>query len=41
MRLRMSFFNLAPGQVRQLGEQSTDDGVAWVTTFDLNYVRRK
>ena len=41
VRLRMSFFNLAPGQVRQLGEQSTDDGVAWVTTFDRNYVRRK
>ncbi len=41
VRLRMSFFNLAPGQVRQLGEQSTDSGTTWAMTFDLNYVRRK
>jgi tetratricopeptide (TPR) repeat protein len=38
---RMTFFNLAPGHVRQLGEHSDDDGKTWTVDYDLHYFRRK
>jgi tetratricopeptide (TPR) repeat protein len=38
-KLRMTFFPLEPGKVRQFGEVSTDDGKTWSTSFDLIYVR--
>jgi hypothetical protein len=38
---RMTFFNLAPGHVRQLGEHSDDDGKSWTVDYDLHYFRRK
>ena len=37
---RMTFFNLEPGRVRQLGEVSADSGKTWTTSFDLQYTRR-
>ena len=40
-RLRMSFFKLPEGKVRQLGELSTDAGQAWTTQYDLVYVPQK
>ena len=39
-RIRMTFFNQGPSQVRQLGHVSTDGGKTWVVTFDLTYVRK-
>lgn len=39
--VRMTFFNLGPDKVRQLGEQSTDGGRTWSTTYDLTYTRAK
>ena len=39
--LRLTFFNLDPNTVRQLAENSPDDGKTWTTTYDLKYVRRK
>lgn len=39
-KLRMTFFPLPEGRVRQFGESSDDDGKTWQTTFDLTYVRR-
>jgi len=39
--VRLSFTPLAPDQVRQHGEQSTDGGHAWVTTYDFTYYRRR
>jgi len=38
---RLTFFNLGPDRVRQLWEQSKDDGKTWVITFDGDYVRKK
>lgn len=38
---RLTFFNLAPGRVRQLWEQSTDNARTWTTAFDGLYVRKK
>ncbi|HEX5707295.1 MAG TPA: tetratricopeptide repeat protein [Pyrinomonadaceae bacterium] len=38
---RMTFFNVAPGSVRQLWEQSTDGGKTWTVAFDGTYARRK
>jgi len=38
---KMTFFNLAPDKVRQLGESSVDEGKTWKTDFDLEYRRRK
>jgi tetratricopeptide (TPR) repeat protein len=38
---RMTFFNLGPDKVRQLWEQSTDDGKTWVVAFDGIYIRKK
>ena len=39
--LRLSFFKLAEDKVRQLGEQSKDNGRTWSTQYDLEYRRRK
>ena len=38
---RLSFFDLGPNTVRQLGEITKDKGVTWATEFDLEYRRRK
>lgn len=39
-KLRMTFFNQGPNQVRQLGHVSTDGGKTWAVSFDLTYVRK-
>ena len=39
-KVRMTFFNQGPNQVRQLGHMSTDGGKTWTVTFDLTYVRK-
>lgn len=39
--LRLSFFKLDADKVRQLGEQSKDNGITWSTQYDLEYRRRK
>ena len=39
-KVRMTFFNQGPNQVRQLGHQSTDGGKTWTVTFDLTYLRK-
>lgn len=38
---KMTFFDLGPNQVRQLIEQSTDEGKTWTVVFDGTYTRRK
>lgn len=38
---KMSFSKLPNGDVRQFGENSTDDGKTWTTSFDLIYSRKK
>jgi hypothetical protein len=38
---RLTFFPLAEGRVRQLWEQSADQGKTWNTVFDGTYIRRK
>lgn len=38
---KMTFSKLPDGSVRQHGEDSTDDGKTWTTTFDFKYVRVK
>lgn len=38
---KMTFSKRANGDVRQFGENSTDDGKTWTTAFDLIYVRIK
>ena len=38
---KMTFSKLPNGDVRQFGENSTDDGKTWVTAFDLIYSRKK
>lgn len=40
-KVRMTFFNQGPNQVRQLGHISNDGGKTWATTFDLTYMRKK
>jgi hypothetical protein len=40
-KVRMTFFNQGPDQVRQLGHLSTDGGTSWTVSFDLTYVRKK
>jgi len=40
-KIRMTFFNQGPTQVRQLGHISTDGGKTWSVSFDLTYVRKK
>lgn len=39
-KLRMTFFNQGPNQVRQFGQHSTDDGRTWQVRYDLTYVRK-
>lgn len=39
-KIRMTFFNQGPNQVRQLGHVSTDGGKTWTVSFDLTYVRK-
>jgi hypothetical protein len=39
-KIRMTFFNQGPNQVRQLGHMSADGGKTWTVTFDLTYVRK-
>ncbi len=41
VRQKLTFFNLGPDRVRQLGEKSTDGGRTWSVAYDLTYVRRK
>jgi len=38
---KMTFSKLPNGDVRQFGENSTDEGKTWTTSFDLTYSRRK
>jgi hypothetical protein len=38
---RMTFSKLENGDVRQHGENSTDEGKTWTTSFDFIYVRKK
>ncbi len=38
---RLSFFNLGKDKVRQLGEISKNQGLDWVTEYDLEYRRKK
>lgn len=38
---RLTFFNLSPNEVRQLGEITKDNGASWVTEYDLDYRRKK
>jgi tetratricopeptide (TPR) repeat protein len=40
-KVRMTFFNQGPNQVRQLGEVSADGGKTWSATFDLTYLRKQ
>lgn len=37
---RMTFFDIDPTHVRQLGETSADEGATWKSTFDLMYTRK-
>jgi tetratricopeptide (TPR) repeat protein len=37
---RWTWYELAPGRVRQMAEQSSDSGKTWVTTWDSIYVKR-
>jgi hypothetical protein len=39
-RTRMTFFNLGPDKVRQLGENSSDAGKTWTTVWDAIYLRK-
>lgn len=38
---RLTFFNLGPDKVRQLGEITKDSGTTWLTEYDLEYRRKK
>lgn len=38
---KMTFSKLPNGEVRQHGENSTDGGKTWTTSFDLTYARKK
>jgi hypothetical protein len=38
---KMTFTNLSPVTLRQLGEISKNNGVSWVTEYDLEYRRKK
>ena len=40
-KVRMTFFNQGPNQVRQLGHISKDGGTTWTVTFDLTYLRKQ
>lgn len=38
---KLTFYNLGAGKVRQHGEISNNNGVNWVTEYDLEYRRKK
>ena len=38
---RWTWYELAPGKVRQMAEQSTDGGQTWQTTWDSMYVKKQ
>lgn len=38
---KLTFFHITDNHVRQLWEQSTDDGESWNTVFDGHYYRKK
>ena len=38
--IRMTYSVVAPGQVRQFGQQSTDNGATWQPSFDFIYKRK-
>lgn len=38
---RLTFFNLDSNTVRQLAENSTDNGKTWTVVYDFKYVRKK
>jgi hypothetical protein len=38
---KLTFYNLEPNKVRQHGEISKDNGLTWVTEYDLEYRRKK
>jgi hypothetical protein len=38
---KLTFFHLSDDHVRQLWQQSTDDGETWNTVFDGHYYRKK
>ena len=38
--VRMTFFDLGAGRVRQFSQASTDGGRTWTTLYDLTYTRR-
>ena len=39
-KIKMTFENKGPNEVRQFGEHSTDGGKTWTMTFDLTYLRK-
>jgi hypothetical protein len=41
VKMKMTFFNQGRDQVRQLIEQSTDEGKTYTTAYDLIYIRAK
>jgi hypothetical protein len=38
--MKLTFFDLDPNKVRQLGEITKDNGKTWVTQYDLEYRRK-
>jgi tetratricopeptide (TPR) repeat protein len=38
---RLTFFKVDENTVRQLAENSSDDGTTWTATYDFKYVRKK
>ena len=38
---RLTFHNLGPDLVRQVGEHSEDHGKTWQLNYDFNYLRKK
>jgi len=38
---RLTFYNLSPDRVRQVGEITKDNGNSWSTEYDLEYRRKK
>lgn len=38
--VRLTFYKLDSGQVRQVGEASSDGGKTWAVTYDLTYTRK-
>jgi hypothetical protein len=38
---RLTFYNQGPERVRQHGEITRDNGISWITEYDLEYRRKK